>query len=207
MLSDFLNSRRQGLSKHTLLFYQRCLGKAIGVELTSQGINKFLSSLTCGNGKFAYYRAMRALCIWLHRKGHIEDNPIKLVDSPHIAKKLLPTITEEQVQILLKTADSLRDRCIIALLYDSGLRLNEISNIMSRNIDWSNNILKVLVKGNREAKAAFTSNTAILLREYLTTQRQSQDSLFGMKPRGIQQMLASLSKKVGFPCNARTNMA
>ena len=54
MLSDFLSSRRQDLSKHTLLFYQRCLSKAIGTELTTGGINHFLSSLSCDNGKFAY---------------------------------------------------------------------------------------------------------------------------------------------------------
>ena len=72
MLSAFLDSRRQGLSGHTLLFYQRCLGKAIGIELTAEGTNKFLSSLSYGNGKFAYFRAMRALCNRLHRHGYAE---------------------------------------------------------------------------------------------------------------------------------------
>jgi hypothetical protein len=52
MFSDFLDSRRQGLSKLTLLFYQRCLSKAIGVELTAEGINHFLSSLNCGNVRY-----------------------------------------------------------------------------------------------------------------------------------------------------------
>lgn len=108
MLSDFLNSRRQGLSKNTLLFYQRCLSKAIGMELTPQGINAFLSSLTCGNGKFAYYRAIRALFIWLHRHCYIVDNPVTLVNRPHVAKKILPTITEEQFQLLGQATSSLR---------------------------------------------------------------------------------------------------
>jgi len=53
MLSDFIKSRRQGLSENTLLFYQRCLGKAIGIDLIAAGINNFPASLTCGNGKFA----------------------------------------------------------------------------------------------------------------------------------------------------------
>jgi site-specific recombinase XerD len=39
------------------------------------------------------FRAIRALCNWLHRHGYIEENPIKLVDSPHVAKKLLPLMT------------------------------------------------------------------------------------------------------------------
>ncbi len=204
ILSYFLASRRQGLSTHTLLFYQRCLSKAIGTELTPEGINGFLSSLTCNNGKFAYYRAIRALCNWLHRQDPIEGNPINLVDSPHIAKKLLPAITEEQVQLLLNSAENLRDGCIVSLLFDSGLRLSEVCAIKSRNINWSINTLSVLVKGNREAKAAFSPNTAISLREYMVKNSHSSDSLFDMKPRGVQDMLSRLSREVGFPCNAHS---
>ncbi|MFC1912605.1 tyrosine-type recombinase/integrase [Chloroflexota bacterium] len=204
ILSDFLVSRRQGLSTHTLIFYQRCLNKAIGIELTPEGINEFLSSLTCGNGKFAYYRAIRVLCNWLHRQGQFENNPINLVDSPHLAKKLLPAITEEQVLLLLNSTDNLRDRCIVSLLFDSGLRLSEVCAIKSRNINWSINTLSVLVKGNREAKAAFSPNTALSLREYIAKSRHSSDSIFDMKPRGVQDMLSRLSGKVGFPCNAHS---
>ncbi|MFC1918617.1 tyrosine-type recombinase/integrase [Chloroflexota bacterium] len=203
-LQEFLASRRQGLSIHTLLFYQRCLSKAIGIELTAQGINSFLSSLSCGNGKFAYYRAIRALCSWLHRLEYIRENPIKLIDSPHVAKKLLPSVTDEQVQLLLKIAESLRDKCIIAMLFDSGLRLSEICSIKPSDIDWNINTLRVIVKGNREAKAAFTPNTATLLREYLARNDNSSDILFGMKPRGVQDMLSRLSREVGFPCNAHS---
>ena len=204
MLSDFLNSRRQGLSSHTLLFYQRCLSKAIGIELNAQGINSFLSSLPCSNGKFAYFRAIRAFCNWLHRHGYIKENPIKLVDTPYVTKKLLPTVTEEQVQLLIETAESSRDRCIVSLLIDSGLRLSEICSVKSSDIDWNTNTLRVVVKSNREAKAAFTPNTATLLREYLASYGHDSDSIFGLHPSGIQDMLRRLSREVGFPCNAHS---
>jgi len=124
------------------------------------------------------------------------------VDSPSVAKKMLPSVTEQQLDILLEATESLRDRCIVSLLFDSGLRLSELCAIKPGDIDWSNNTIKAVVKGNREAKAAFTSRTATLLKEYLTTDGHNQDTLFGMKPRGIQDMLSRLSQKVGFPCNA-----
>jgi len=82
MLSDFLASRRQSLSNHTLIFYQRCLNKAIGMELTAQGINSFLASLKCSNGKFASYRALGAFCNWLIRNDYIKNNPPKMVAPP-----------------------------------------------------------------------------------------------------------------------------
>ena len=202
ILESFLKSRRQGLSNHTLLFYQRCLSKAIGFDLTPVAINWFLSSLSCKNGKFAYYRAIRALCNWLHRQGYLEENPIRLVDSPSVAKKMLPSVTEQQLDILLEATESLRDRCIVSLLFDSGLRLSELCAIKPGDIDWSNNTIKAVVKGNREAKAVFTSRTATILKEHIATNGHA--SLFGMKPRGIQDMLTRLSQMVGFPCNAHS---
>ena len=170
--------------------------------MTPTAINWFLSTLSCKNGKFAYYRAIRALCNWLHRQGCLEDNPVRLVDSPSIAKKILPSITEEQPDILLKAAESQRDKCIVILLFDSGLRLNELCAIKPSDIDWGNNTIRVVVKGNREAKGAFTSRTASLLQQHLAA--NGYDTLFGMKPRGMQDMLTRLSQKVGFPCNAHS---
>ncbi len=202
ILEDFLKSRRQGISSNTVLFYQRCLAKAIGIDLTPTAINWFLSTLSCKNGKFAYYRAIRALCNWLHRQRYLKDNPIRLVDSPSVARKMLPSVTEEQFSILLPATESLPDRCIVSLLFDSGLRLSELCAIKPIDIDWSNDTIRVVVKGNREAKAAFTSRTASLLQEHLAI--SAHDTLFGMKPRGIQDMLTRLSQKVGFPCNAHS---
>ena len=135
ILEDFVKSRRQGIANNTISFYQRCLTKAIGIDLTPTAINWFLSTLSCKNGKFAYYRAIRALCNWLHRQGYLEDNPIRLVDSPSIAKKILPSITEEQLDILLKAAENQRDKCIVSLLFDSGLRLSELCAIKPTDMD------------------------------------------------------------------------
>ena len=177
MLSDFLNSRRQGISNHTLIFYQRCLSKAIGIELTAEGINNFLSSLSCGNGKFTYFRAIRASVNWLIRNDYIKDNPLKRVDPPKPGKPILPSLTKEQVQYLMDKTDSLRDKCIISLLADSGMRLSELVNIRDSDIDWGNYTITIWGKGNKQRKAAFTPDTATLIREYLASDGHNQDSL------------------------------
>ena len=194
MLTTFLASRRQGTSKHTIAFYQQCLDKAIGIKLSPQRINNFLSNLSCHNAKHSYYRAIRALCNWLG------NDAIKKVDAPKVARKLLPSITKEQLDILLDATDNLRDKTIVSLLFDSGLRLSELCSIKASDIDWSNNTLRVVVKGNREAKAAFTPTTATLLRDLISSNGHSE-TLFGMKPRGIQDMLSRLSIATGIKCN------
>jgi integrase len=202
LLAKFLESRRQGISPNTIIFYRQCLTPLLDYPLTAEGINLFLNSLTCGNGKFSYFRAIRTFCSWLYRNGYLKDNPIRLVDKPNVTRKILPSITEQQMQIVFDAADNLRDRCIVSLLFDSGLRLSEICSIKTSNIDWASNTLRVIVKGNREEKAAFTPKTAALLKQQLGA--NGHNMLFDMQPRGVQDMLARLSEKVGFPCNAHS---
>ena len=204
IIVSFLASRSAGLSRHTITFYHRCLNKAVGIELTPTGITEFLHNLECGNAKHAYYRALRALCRWLDRQGELTENPITKVEIPKKSGKLLPAISEEQLELLLAQADNLRDRCIVSLMFDSGLRLSEICTIQTDDLDWSTNTLRVVVKGNKEAKAAFTSRTGQLLQAYIANNTDSSDTLFGMKPRGVQDMLSRMSNQLGFPCNAHS---
>ena len=116
----------------------------------------------------------------MHRSGYLEDDPIKLVDSPNVETKLLPAITEEQMRLLSAATETLRDRCIVNLLFDSVLRLSELCAILPDDIDWNTNTLQMKVKGNREARAAFTSGTGRLLRELLAkTDSHSLPTLLG----------------------------
>ena len=93
-LDKFLKSRRQGSSIRTIEFYECCLKPfVLNYELTTDGINEFLRSLTCGNGKHGYYRAIRAFCNWLYMNGYVKYNPIENIDlsisDEHILKYCL----------------------------------------------------------------------------------------------------------------------
>jgi len=81
---------------------------------------------------------------------------------------------------------------MVSLLFDSGLRLSEVPSIQSKDIDWTNNTLRVVVKGNGQGRAAFTSDTAMLLKQHLSNNGHNP-TLLGMKPKGIQDMLGRLS--------------
>jgi len=69
LLTGFLNSRRQGLSKRTQAWYSDYLNLAhvvVGIGVTGQDISQFLNTLPCSNGgKHAYYRALKAFYNWL----------------------------------------------------------------------------------------------------------------------------------------------
>jgi len=207
LLSEFLDSRRQGISPRTHEFYETCLTPFIThYDLTPQDIICFLSNLNCHNGKNAYYRAIRAFCNWLYRQGYISDNPITKVDPPKMTKVILPSLTPEQVGYLIETAETIRDKAIISLFADSGIRLHELLNIKEPHIDWDTQTVIVWGKGGKQRKAPFTRRTAGLLAEHIRVNRVSgvSKNVWGLQKRGVQIMLYRLEERTGLPCSPHT---
>jgi len=210
-LEAFISGRRQGLSHNTILFYNTCLKPFVSkYELTPDGINRFLSDLTCSTGaKFCYFRAIRAFTNWLIRNDYVRDNPIRKVDPPKPKKKVLPSLTIDQVQYLIECADNLRDKAIISLLADSGMRLSELSSVKAQDLDWDNHTILIWGKGGKQRRAPFTERTAKLLSEFGVKRVSlvSQNvyiNIWRLKRRAIQDMLYRLARQTGLPCNPHT---
>jgi len=205
LLNDFLKSRPQGLSKHTILYYKRCLTPLLAYyKLTPQSINEFITDLNCNpGGKLAYYRAIRAFCNWLVKYDYLKRSPLNKVDPPKPAKPILPSLTIEQVNYLINFVDNTRDKAIMSLFADSGMRLSELASIKVGDIDWTNCTITIWGKGKKQRKAPFTDRTTKLLRGFIS-QNGTGENIWHMKPRGIQNMLLELAKRTGLPCNPHT---
>jgi len=211
-VDNFLKSRRQGLSPGSLKFYEAYLNLSypvVGVNTTSQEISQFLDSLKCSNGgKHAYFRTLRVFYNWLYspKSGYglnPQNNPILMFDAPKVEKRILPSLTVEQVDYLIEKAECVRDKAIISLFVDSGLRLTELANINLKNIDWDNRVIKVVCKGNKEGLAPFGERTERLMREWLC-QYHVNGCLWDLNSWGIVDVLKRLSEKTGLPCHAHT---
>ena len=185
LFEEFIKSRRQGISPQSIRFYRICLKPFMSsYPLTSQGINAFLSSRKCGNAKHAYYRAIRALCNWATKEGYLQDSPISKVDVPNVEKRILPSLTPEQVDFLIEQAETLRDKAMVSLFADSGMRLSELASIRPSQIDWDNKLIIIWGKGGKQRKAPFTNRTARLLREYVE-QNGYGDNIWHLNTWGI----------------------
>jgi site-specific recombinase XerD len=177
-------------------------GKVVGVNITGKEIVQFLDTLLCSNGgKHAYYRTLRVFYNWLYspKSGYNlnpQNNPILMVDAPKVEKKILPSLSQEQVEYLIEQAECVRDKAIISLFADSGLRLSELANINPKNVDWDNRVIKVVCKGNKEGLAPFGKRTEMLLREWLS-QYQANGRLWNVNAWGIIEVLKRLRVKTG----------
>jgi len=211
-LQLFLRSRREGISPNTIRDYRITLTKALsylGLNPTTKTINRFLNALPCSlGGKYGYFKCLRAFYNWLYspRSGlefKAEDNPITWVEAPKRPQLILPSLTKEQVEVLLCQALTVRDKAIIALFTESGLRLSELTNVKPQDIDWDAHTIKVMGKGRKEAHAPFGELSERYLKEWLS-QYQPNGNIWGINRQGITSMLRRLEKETGLPCNPHT---
>ena len=122
-----------------------------------------------------------------------------------MTKVLLPSITPEQVDYLIASADNVRDKAIISLFAGSA-RLNELLNIREGDIDLDSMTVIVWGKGGKQRKAPFTKRTAELISQLLRVNKVNgvRKNIWGLERRGIQIMLYRLQERTGLSCNPHT---
>ena len=93
---------------------------------------------------------------FLIREGIIHESPMSKVVSPKSKKRLPLFVEENQIESLLNEVEfddgfiGERDKVIIELFYVTGIRLSELINIKILDINFDNNLVKVLGKRNKE---------------------------------------------------------
>jgi site-specific recombinase XerD len=212
-LALFIESRRDGLSARTIEFYSQYLEKAVavlGLAPSTAAVNRYLSSLPCSpGGKHAYYRAMRVFYNWLYSpKAGLgfegKQNPITWVEAPKTPKVILPSLSKEELQLLISKSARTRDKAIISLFAESGLRLTELVNIRPTDIDWTTRTIRVVGKGNKEALAPFGLLSEQYMRQWMAEFQPNGGTLWGLTRWQVISVLDELRRRTGLPCNPHT---
>ena len=168
-------------------------------EVDAQDINAWFAHMRKTPGGYGkprsertiqtYARSARAFFHWLVRREIIERNPFDRVVFPKVGKPLIRTIeAEEFEQILLACtppgevgplADraAARNRAILWLLYDTGIRLGELCNLCLGDFDRKRGLLIVKGKGSKERRIALGNNCLRNLLYYLDRHRPGEEEL------------------------------
>lgn len=195
-----LTERGEANLRYLLRRYLAELGRPAH-SVTVENVLTFLSVYNDRpHQKDSFYRTLKSFYKWSVKFGLMEDNPMLLIEAPKLPETVLRTITPEQVHILLETAESSRDKAIVALLADSGARRSEFTSIRVNDLDLIHNRILVIGKGQKEGFLVFGSQTKSLLEKYIE-ESHPVGSLFGLKPAGLRMMLKRLGKKAGIPVN------
>lgn len=169
------------------------------VEIDAPDITAWFTSLRKtpgGHGKMrsertiqTYARSARAFMYWLVRQSIIAENPFERVAFPKVGKPLIKTISDEEFeQLLLACAPpheegrfaeraAVRNRAILWLFYDSGIRLSELINLRVRDFDRKHGLITVKGKGSKERRIALGQNCLRNLLHYLDRHRPDEQEL------------------------------
>lgn len=164
---EYLNHRGiknyQAIDKVLMFEYIEALrsGEISGNKLNNRSFSRNMSSL-------------RSFFKYLINHDLISNNPLTNFKSVKIAKRLPDFLTFSQIEQLLNIYDldneiDVRARLIIEVIYACGLRVSEVASLELTKIDFNNNYLRVIGKGNKERSVPFYPRLNQLLNLYLDT--------------------------------------
>lgn len=156
--------------------------------------------------------ALRHFYSYLVINNKLKVNQFKLIRNPKKDKKLPNFIQSDELQKIFNSIETdtplgLRNRLIVELLYATGLRVSELTNLKIKDIDINNNEIRVYGKGSKERIAYFGEYAKKYLIEYINSSRKellgrkSSDYLLinhqgeELTSRGVEHIIEEIVKK------------
>ncbi|MDO4183270.1 MAG: tyrosine recombinase [Coriobacteriia bacterium] len=182
----------RNLSEHTLRAYHTDL-EAFGLwaarnglfplEITRRQARSFLSYLDkAGYARGTVNRhlsSLRSFFKWAVAEGLVVTDPTSTLQGPKTQRHLPHVIKPEEMARLLsvhvpaaagaasqQTPAQMRDQAVLELMYASGLRISEVAGLLTANVDFAQQQVKVLGKGNKERIVPVHSIAMEAMRRY-----------------------------------------
>lgn len=192
-------------------------GIALVGDIDATDITTWFASLRkvpASNGKIrsertiqTYARSVRAFFHWLVRCGTLDLNPFDRVTFPKVGKPLIQTIESEEFEKLLiactppnesgpmATRAAVRNRAILWVLYDTGIRVSELCGLRLGDFDRKQGILTVKGKGSKERRIALGSNCQRNLIYYIDKHRPDDEELAEWGSAGEDHLFLSETRQ------------
>jgi site-specific recombinase XerD len=118
------------------------------------------------------YLSLHVFFRWLAEEGEIDASPCERMKTPEIEQKVVPLMSDDDIQRLLKacdgkTFDDRRDKAMILLFLDTGMRRGELVAMQFDDLNLEEQSILVHGKGKIERLVAFGNHAAHALDAYL----------------------------------------
>lgn len=118
--------------------------------------------------------AVREYFKFLYRNEFINRNPAEMLEAPQIKNREQSALNGEQVRAMVNAATNERNKAIIMMLAQTGLRIHELANITLEQYESrSNNILVIRGKGDKDRLVGLADETIKLIDSYITNERKN----------------------------------
>lgn len=204
-LSLFLQEQsRRNNSVRTLSYYRESIGYFIAFcnksvsDYSIDDVYDYLSFLrekgNSSNGINTYFRSLRAFFRWSASQGFC-DNFFAGVKTPKASKKVISILSSDEIRTLLSCVEG-RNRVIILLMLDCGLRRSEVSAL--RCDDVFDHYFIVRGKGDKERIVPMSDYILLPVQQQLLTSRLTgSDFLVPVTDNAIKMLFRKLKKTTG----------
>ena len=150
-----------------------------------------------------------------------DDNPMDLIETPKIGRKLPDTLSVEEINDLINAIDlskpeGERNRAILETLYGCGLRVSELINLKLSDLYFEEDFIKVTGKGNKQRFVPISRvNQKYIniywkeVRVHLPIQKEHEDFVF-LNRRGKQltrAMIFTIVKRLAEQIGLKKNIS
>ncbi len=145
--------------KYNLIIFEKyMLNKNINLfDVTQQDIMDFITNYFKDKGVSSKTNSITSInnfYIYLVKDKRIDINPCENIDRPKMKKRLPDVLTVNEVDKLLDiplhTKEDYRDKAILEVLYATGIRISELTNLKMQDVDFTNKVVRVFGKGSKE---------------------------------------------------------
>lgn len=221
------NMREEGRSPNTIKNYladikhfQEFVGvhTGDGVSAATQNtLKKFVQHLKkSGLAVSTINRRIQSLRTFynvLIKEGYRSDNPLDGIKPLKVAKQNeTKWLERHQVRAIFEAIDNypqgeekrVRDRAIISVLVNTGLRVSELCNLKLEHLDFENGIIEVTGKGSKYRKVPFPKASQKAVKRWLQYRDLDTPYLFHtersprMTDRAVQHIAQKLSERLNF---------
>lgn len=163
---------------------------------------------------------IKGFFVYLQLEGFRKDNPTQLLEAPKLRKTFPDTLAIEEVDALLsgidkKSKHAFRNTCMLELLYSSGLRVSELTQLNCSDIFFEKGLIRIRGKGDKLRWVPVADNTILLLQEHIQKKTKErpvkgfEDRLF-LNNRGkelTRNMVFTIVKNAAQRANINKNVS
>ncbi len=133
---------------------------------------------------------LRSFFNYLIFEEYRKTNPLELIESPKLGRKLPDTLSQEEIDAIigaidLSTPQGERNRAILETLYGCGLRVSELTDLKISDLYFEEGFIKVTGKGDKQRFVPIAPTTMKFIKIYLKEVRiheniapEAQDTVF-----------------------------
>lgn len=173
--------RARNLAQKTIDSYRESVAQLVAhagaadiADLDREAIESFLGDLADRAKPTTVsvrYRALQQLFKWCVEEEILPTSPMERMKAPVVPDVPVPVLGPDELRRLLGTCasrsfDDVRDRAILSLFIDTGVRLAEMAGLRVQDVDDDNDVLVVLGKGRRPRSVPFSTSAGQALDRY-----------------------------------------